>query len=168
MNRVIASILLILSLLGCTRQTNEPNIKFDIGASLDEVRYLLGYPDAVLVEGTGPLKSWYEVIETDKIPKGRTIQNYNRWVWDNYHQVTLTVEFESSKVKEIQIYCLPENPKGCYWEFSGVQYGFTEEEIVKQLGKPLSSEIESTTKTLTYTGMTFYLTKDKVYMVRKM
>lgn len=135
-----------------------------LGMSPDEVMYVKGYPPIVLGkpvrvdEWTG---FFLEVIETKKLEKGKTVNDFQYWVYDSI----ITVEFDNAKKAIVKISCNSSNKLNRCPALAGVIDGDSEKEAIRKLGNPDRAEIMGLAKYLYYRkfGIELILTKEQVY-----
>jgi hypothetical protein len=170
---------------------NRPRIQssyygVSLGASKQEVIYVLGYPDFVrenpdnspwkcCKETTAPSQHLNEPWTVDsilaplnKLPAGSALDDYDEW---NYNPEKgkfapyITVQFHNGNAETITCDAGAENDY-CT-DVLGITPGTTEADVKARLGKPESAEISGVTKKMVYYRYraVFNLTKRKVYML---
>lgn len=162
-----------------TIKTSPLNSYFQINlfSSMDEVRYALGIPTAVLFENKGPFKfqdgssvEWYLAQATkEEILKKKGIDNFFYWqyVFPNY-RVDITFDPSLKRVSSIGCYVSDSTasiPKEC----AILNFNINEEEetIKAKLGNPTKEEINGVTKTLYYNDLNLKLifVKKRLYYI---
>lgn len=155
----------------------------EIGMDMQEVRYLLGNPDAVMgpserLEGISGIARRVYYLNTEdeqnRIPDEAVISDFDGWSWD-FPSYRLSVDFteETRLVENIGCYAPPENlgvaPVPECQGVLGISLGATEDEVVGLLGEPDHSVFEGPSKTLSYgsIGLEIGLTEQQVYSIRK-
>jgi hypothetical protein len=140
----------------------------EIGNSPEEVMYRKGSPPTVFGElnnETG-FEGWQRLIDTTKLEKGKTIQDYGEWSY-SLPSGRIDVTFSTDKTAVIAIQCFSSDRLSRCPTLAGITDGDREEEVVRIFGAPDSSRISGVTKTLAYRkiGVSFTLEQQKVYML---
>ncbi|HEV2596440.1 MAG TPA: hypothetical protein VGU01_14710 [Sphingomicrobium sp.] len=155
----------------------------NVGASADDVLYLLGYPQSVVgepeperVPGFGEV-IWdprvYQVNGKDPqnaIPAGKTINDYFRWEWErNNDRIDVTFDPKTRHVTKIA--CMADQSR---WDWEcprifGVNTETHEDEVRDLLGEPNWVKHDGVAKTLGYDelGLALTLTQQRVYLLEK-
>jgi hypothetical protein len=140
----------------------------DIGISTAEVLYRRGTPTSVLGEGLKDpgMEGFREVIETAKIPKGKTINDYDTWNYGDA-KFNVSVTFDQQKTAVVAIECYTSEPSGKCPLIESVNDGDMESAVIHRFGQPDTSKIDGVTKMLFYSkiGVSFNLEKQRVYML---
>jgi hypothetical protein len=140
----------------------------EIGNSTAEVLYRRGSPNSVLGEGIKDpgMEGFREVIETAKIPKGKTINDYDTWNYGDA-KFNVAVTFNTQKTAVVAIECYTSEPSGKCPLIDSINDGDTEAAVIHRFGQPDSSKIDGVTKMLFYRkiGVSFNLEKQRVYML---
>lgn len=137
-----------------------------LGMSQDEVLYLRGYPPSVLGEAVSDpkWKGFHVVLETNKLPEGKTAADYRYWSYrDNYRTIEIVFNDERNAVVAVQ--CYSDDKLGRCPAIAGVQDGEYETNVLRKLGDKPTSKLNGTTKTLTYPdlGIRLWLAREQVY-----
>jgi hypothetical protein len=149
-----------------TQQTEYLHVK--IGASPNEVNYIMGAPANVYGEMSNDpdMAGWQEVIEIQKIPKGKSFRDYTDWAWKrpNGH---IDITFNPEKTAAVAIECYSSDKLGRCPAIEGIADGSSEDQVLKRFGQPDTSKITNSTKRVTYQklGVFFLLEQQIVYML---
>jgi hypothetical protein len=148
------------------QQTEYSRIK--MGAAPSEVNYIKGSPSAVFGEmNKDPeWKGWQEIIEIKNIEKGKTINDFNEWSWDE-GKSRIDVTFNPEKTKVIAVQCFSTDKLRRCPAIEGITDGSSEDEVLKRFGAPDEAEITDSTKRMAYQklGVFFALAQQTVYML---
>lgn len=150
-------------------------------ASKEDVRYILGAPGQIfgrerssseecLVEGESPW--WCDMywgVFPDELPEGRTILDYDMWVYST-ESTKLTINFNDANVVE-EVICkrsrLDATAVGQCQSILGIHFGASEDFVKKTLGVPSSQRTELGIRTLVFVGgrLWFQLKQRKVFAI---
>lgn len=148
------------------QQTEYSRIK--LGAAPSEVSYIKGTPSAVLGGLTKDpgFEGFQEIIEVKKIEKGKTINDFRDWSWDDGNS-RIDVTFDPEKTKVIAVQCYSGDKLSRCPAIEGIADGSSEDEVLRRFGTPDQAEITGTTKRITYLklGVFFLLVRQTVYML---
>jgi hypothetical protein len=140
----------------------------EIGISPEEVLYRRGTPTSVLGEGLKDpgMEGFREVIDSAKIPKGKTIKDYDTWNYGDA-KFNVSVTFNQQNTAVVAIECYASEPSGKCPVIESINDGDTETAVIHRFGQPDASKIDGVTKTLSYSkiGATINLEKQRVYML---
>jgi hypothetical protein len=147
-------------------------------ASRSEVLYRLGIPDRVIESPKYDssfgdyLSRVYDVNgplgDINSLPKGMGYKDYNEWVYektDGYSRMSIV--FDTNQLAKSLIWYNNGDCETAWRPVGRIVCGDSEEDILEDLGDPDSSRIKDVSKTMNYVdiGITFTLTKGKVYMI---
>jgi len=139
-----------------------------LGMTKDEILYAKGQPSELLsdIEENGKLSDFKLVIKS--IPDGKSAMDYDSWSYDDKYGDSLLVTFNHKTNKAVNIICTSGESnysKAC--EIQGLTVGLSEEELLRRVGKPKKSDIESSVKRMYYPDLNLQinLEKKKVYLI---
>ena len=139
-----------------------------LGMTMDEVKYAIGYPDAVLepnVETEGEMKGWQKIIATKDL-KDKKVDDYNDWTFDrSFGHIQTT--FDKKEKRLIAAECYSQNRLGDCPALYGIKDGDTEQSVFQRFGTPDNSKIDGVARMIYYEriGVFFYLAKKQVYLL---
>lgn len=150
----------------------------ELQAPRSEVLYRLGIPNYVLGEPEydstfeGYMQPVYELDASSKdpnaLPNGKSYKDFQEWMYSEANGISrLTIQIDSTNhVKSLEWFHSECN-QTAWGPVAGVRCG-DDESVVMNLGKPSTVSVKDVSKTVKYAdiGVTFTLTKGKVYMVR--
>jgi hypothetical protein len=146
-----------------SRQTEYAGVR--LGMSQDEVRYIKGLPQWVLAEDVpdAGMKGFRMVLETNKIPNGKSVNDYFDWSYAE-HRRNINIAFNASRAV-VAIQCFSDDNLGRCPKVGGIEDGDDETKVLEKLGGKPQTSISGVTKTLFYPelGIRLHLTKQRVY-----
>lgn len=139
-----------------------------IGMTQNDVRYVKGYPPIVY----GPLDNTDKfpgrrVIETEKLPGGKTVDDYDYWSYKKYAGSRIDVQFTPTKTSVVTVECYSHDKLRRCPSIAGVYDGDSEQKVIRVFGRPDMSNISGVTKSIYYKkfGVFFKLTQQTVYLI---
>jgi hypothetical protein len=146
-------------------QTEYAGIRLGVGP--DEVLYIKGYPEEVLGEMIGGEWPGFKlVIVTKDLEKGKDVHDYQDWIYEgSLNRIEVTLNAEKTAVAVINCYS-NDSQRRCP-SILGVTDGDSEQEVIRKLGAPGTSQITGVTKFISYpnAGIHLWLTKERVYLL---
>lgn len=141
-----------------------------IGMTMDEVKYVKGYPPYVVEHSKTERPTWWEsdpiVMPTNHLKEGQKVEDYRRWMFEiDNHGTRVDVDFDQAKMLA-GISCYSQGIMRCPSLIGGYD-GMNEKDTIKLLGNPSYEKIDGVTKSIYYkrSGVWFYLTKMKIYLL---
>lgn len=171
-----------LVVLGCliaggiwTRQyiANKPHsatryADLSLGDTQTEVLYALGPPPA-FIDPTpakdGDVFPGPRVVDGKDVNEKVTYNNSTGWMYGDERRID--VDFEKPGGRVVSIACFSKSSYSCPALY-GLQDGAGEDDVLSQLGKPVSEKLDGVTKTLRYPkyNLAVFLEKRRVYMLK--
>jgi hypothetical protein len=110
------------------------------------------------------------VIELNAIEKGKSVRDYDDWVYDVHgdNQVDLIVHFDKAAVVSIECITHGDGTRvGRCPSIAGIADGSSEQDVLAKFGSPDQVGLDGVTKRIRYPklGIFFLLTKQRVYIV---
>ncbi len=147
-----------------------------LGMDMNEVKYILGYPDSVLHPEEDLNKGKRKKMGIQMVASKEDIERSPNGVSDFYDwqfekgAKRIDVGFDSSTSRVTSIGCYVDERKfvdAGTCAINGIQALEKEEDIFEKLGTPSSSFIENATKTVVYSkyNMKIYLVKKTAYYI---
>lgn len=133
-----------------------------LGMTKDELLYVKGQPNTVLTE----LEENGEFF--NPIPDGKTAMDYSTWSYHYEYGDSLIIGFNQETSKVDNIMCSKgESNYGDSCEIQGLKIGLSEDDLLRRLGEPQKSVIESSTKTMFYPDLNLQINLEKkdVYLI---
>lgn len=142
-----------------------------LGDAQKEVLYVLGppphfiHPARTLNDGN-PFSKFGRVVDGAKPEEKVSYTDSNEWLY-TVHQGRTDVAFDKAGGRVTSIACFSESSYSCP-SLYGIRDGSSEDDVLSQLGKPASEELDGVTKTVRYPqyNLTVYLEKRRVYMLK--
>jgi hypothetical protein len=147
----------------------EAYVGLKLGSTMQEVLYAKGMPSSVLDADQKLANGFYTVVAADKIPKGKTVQDYANWEYEaattSDGRVSVAFAIGSNRVRAI----------GCYSRtryacpaLVGIGPDDDEQSVLLKLGKPSDERLDGVTKSIEYPqfNLKFYLEKRRVYWLQ--
>ena len=135
-----------------------------LGMTMDETKYIKGFPSQVYKELEGERKGLRRMIALKELEKGKKIEDYNLWGYEN---TSYRIDLDFDKNKLIVIRCYSGDKLERCPPVGGIRDGDSEQQVVKKLGQPFAASIEGVTKKMWYpdVGAFFYLSQETVYIL---
>jgi hypothetical protein len=138
-----------------------------LGMTMDEVKYVVGFPDGVLepTEKEGERKRW-QILTATKNLKDKKVEDYSEWNFDrNYGYIR--VKFDNKEKRLIVVECYSQDRVGACPAIYGIKDGDAEQSVLQRFGNPGKSQIDGVAKQMYYEriGVFFFLTKTQVYLL---
>jgi hypothetical protein len=139
-----------------------------LGMTMDEVKYAIGFPDAVLeseIETTGEFKG-FQKITASKDLKDKKVEDYSEWNFGRSFGYVQTT-FDAKNKKLIVVECFSRDRGGACPAIYGIKDGDTEQSVLQRLSTPEKSQLDGVTKKMYYEriGVFLFLTKMQVYLL---
>jgi len=117
-----------------------------LGVNKEEVLYRRGEPTSVYRERipqedeSNPIFKGTLILDNPggKYPEGKTVRDYDYWVWELPYEGQKEVSFKENKV--VRISCFGGEGKSCDPTL-GIGTGYSEEQVTDRLGQPTTSEL---------------------------
>jgi hypothetical protein len=139
----------------------------ELGLPPSEVIYRKGTPKIVYESSKDPAPvGWKEIVEVKNIPKGKRVQDYSDWAYDDSNR-RIDVDFDPALTKIVSIQCYSKDSLGRCPTIGGINDGDSESAVISKFGTPDVATISGLTKRMTYEkiGVYFLLEKQRVYML---
>lgn len=142
-----------------------------IGDAQKEVLYVLGPPPHFIdpappANDGNPFSKFGRVVDGKKPEEKVAYTDSKEWLYTGYQRRT-DVGFDKAGGRVTSVACFSESSYSCP-SLYGIRDGSTEDDVLSQLGKPTSEELDGVTKTVRYPqyNLTLYLEKRRVYMLK--
>lgn len=142
-----------------------------IGDAQKEVLYVLGPPPHFIdpappANDGNPFSKFGRVVDGKKPEEKVTYADSREWLYTG-HDWRTDIGFDKPGGRVTSVACYSKSSYSCP-SLYGIRDGSNEDDVLAQLGKPASEELDGVTKTVRYPqyNLTLYLEKRRVYMLK--